>query len=162
MKADFLNIVAQHQNILHKVCHLYTDTTEDREDLFQEIIIQLWKSFHQFEGKSKISTWMYKVALHTAFTHLRKVKKQHVNQEQLKESINFQNLPERYDNDDYKKLHKAICHLNNVERAIILLYLEKHSYHEIANLTGMSVTNIGVKINRIKSKLKNLMQLDHG
>lgn len=162
MQEDFLKMITEHQRILHKVCHLYTDTSEDREDLFQEILIQLWKSVHQFKEKSKLSTWMYKVALHTAFTHLKRSKKHTNHQEGIKESIDYQHLPDRYDEGDYSKLEKAISQLNQVDKAITLLYLEKHSYQEISNLMGISETNVGVKISRIKTKLKTIMQAQYG
>lgn len=162
MKADFLKIITKHQKILHKICHLYTDNSEDREDLLQEIIIQLWKSIAQFQEKSTISTWMYKVALHTAITHLKKSKKREVHQSNIKESIDYQQLPELYDESDYKRLYIAVSQLNNVNKAIILLYLEKHSYEEISSLMGISETNVGVKINRIKKKLKAIMQRQYG
>lgn len=162
MNADFLKIITEHQNILHKVCHLYTDTNEDREDLFQDILIQLWKSIGQFQEKSKISTWMYKVAIHTAITHLKKNKKRSNHQEAIQESQNYHHLPERYGEDDYERLQQAINQLNNVDKALTFLYLEKHSYQEISSLMGISETNVGVKISRIKNKLKTFMQVQNG
>jgi RNA polymerase sigma-70 factor (ECF subfamily) len=162
MPEDFLKMITEHQNILHKVCHLYTDTSEDREDLFQEILIQLWKSMHQFKKESKLSTWMYKVALHTAFTYLKRSKKSASHQQGIQESMDYQHLPDRYDERDYDRLDKAIAQLNQVDKAITLMYLEKHSYQEIAELMGISETNVGVKINRIKAKLKTIMQEQHG
>ena len=162
MESDFLKTITKYQNILHKVCHLYTHTPEDREDLFQEILIQLWKSIHQFQEKSKISTWIYKVALHTAITYLKKSKKHIDHKDNIKETIDYHQLPERYDEEDYNRLYVAISRLSKVDKAIILLYLEKHNYQEISNLMGISETNVGVKINRIKSKLKTIMQIQYG
>ena len=162
MNADFLKIITEHQSILHKVCHLYTDTNEDREDLFQDILIQLWKSIHQFKEKSKISTWMYKVAIHTAITHLKKSKKRNNHQKAVQESLVYHHLPELYGEDDYSRLWQAINQLNKIDKALTLLYLEKHSYQEIANLMGISENNVGVKISRIKNKLKTFMQDQNG
>jgi len=162
MKADFLKAITKHQKILHKVCHLYTNTPEDREDLFQEILIQLWKSIHQFRENSKISTWMYKVALHTAITHLNKTKKHTIHKDGVVETIDYHQLPESYGQEDFDLLYMAISQLNKIDKALTLLYLEKHSYQEIASLMGISESNVGVKINRIKSKLKTIMQSKNG
>jgi RNA polymerase sigma-70 factor (ECF subfamily) len=162
MKTDFLKIISQNQNILHKVCHLYTDTNEDREDLFQEILIQIWKSIDQFQSKSKLSTWMYKIALHTAITHLNKSKRLLNHQYHVKELLSFQELPDRYQEEDYQRLNTAISQLNNIDKAITLLHLEKHSYQDISNMMGITESNVGVRINRIKKQLKTIMHIQNG
>ena len=162
MKADFLKTITKYQKILHKVCHLYTNTPEDREDLFQEILIQLWKSIHQFRENSKISTWMYKVALHTAIKHLNKSKRQTILKGGVVETMNYHQLAESYGEEDFNLLYMAIGQLNKIDKALTLLYLEKHSYQEIATFMGISESNVGVKISRIKNKLKTIMQTKNG
>ncbi|WP_020532833.1 RNA polymerase sigma factor [Flexithrix dorotheae] len=159
LEQKFTSVITKHQGIIHKVCGMYCHHPEERKDLFQEIISQLWRSFPSFRGDSMVSTWMYRVALNTAISSFRKESKR-----KDKESINeriFQ-IPISKPNEDkeekLKYLYKAIGLLSKVEKAIIMLYLEEHSYEEIAQITGITKTNVGVKINRIKSKLQRILK----
>jgi RNA polymerase sigma-70 factor (ECF subfamily) len=144
-----------HQGIIHKICRLYRDSREDREDLFQEITFQLWKSFPSFKGNSLISTWIYRIALNTAIASFRKEKP----------SIDYvEVLPEIVDepqNEEItmreERLLTAMKQLNESEKAIITLYLDDLSYLQISEVLGISESNVGVKINRIKSKLQQLL-----
>lgn len=158
MEKEFLQIITENQGIIHKVCSIYCDSEEDRRDLFQEILVQLWKSFSSFRNESKFSTWMYRVALNTAITSFKKDKRQ-----PDKSGIPFENLQlavEMYDTtteDQIKLLNKAVSQLTGIEKSIILLFLEDKKYEEIAEITGITQNYVRVKMNRIKKKLKLLM-----
>ncbi len=158
MKGDkgFFEIIQQNQKILHKVCFLYTNNKEDREDLLQEITIQLWKGYKSFRGESKITTWMYKVALNTAISNFRKFSKYNTRidlQEQIPEYKDETEHIE-YEGLHYEMLKHAINLLSDVDKALIILWLEDYSYDEIADIAGISYNNAKVKISRIKSKIK--------
>ncbi|MFW6259925.1 MAG: RNA polymerase sigma factor, partial [Tangfeifania sp.] len=148
----------KNQGIIHKVCNLYCDSQEDRNDLFQEIVAQLWKSYPSFRQESKVTTWMYRVALNTAITSFKKSKRR-PDQNSLTYE-NFQLEDEGYDTEteeNIKMLHAAVSQLTGVEKSIILLYLENRKYEEIAEITGITQNYVRVKMNRIKKKLKKLM-----
>ncbi len=158
MEKEFVQIISQNQGIIHKVCSIYCDSEEDRRDLFQEILAQLWKSFPSFRNESKFSTWMYRVALNTAITSFKRNKRQ-PDQSGL-EISSFQLAEEEYDHEteeQIKQLHKAITHLTGIEKSIILLFLENKKYEDIAEITGITQNYVRVKMNRIKNKLKKYM-----
>lgn len=137
---------------------MYCDVEEDRNDLFQEIIAQLWKSFPTFRNESKVTTWMYRVAINTAITSFRKNKRRS-DQNRLS-SENFQMADENPDSgteETIKLLHNAVAQLTGIEKSIILLFLENKKYEEIAEITGISQNYVRVKMNRIRKKLKILM-----
>ncbi|MBA4408183.1 MAG: sigma-70 family RNA polymerase sigma factor [Bacteroidota bacterium] len=158
MEKEFLQIITENQGIIHKVCSIYCDLEEDRRDLFQEILVQLWKSYPSFRSESKFSTWMYRVALNTAITSFKKDKRQ-----PDKTGVSFENLQlaeELYDSgteDQIKMLNQAVSNLTGIEKSIILLFLEDKKYEEIAEITGITQNYVRVKMNRIKKKLKLLM-----
>ena len=157
IKADFLELMEKHQPIIHHICRIYADSPENYEDMFQEILLQLWKSFETFKQQSKFSTWMYRVALNTAITLIRK-EKNRVQSIGIDENIEPDN---GYDEDiesDVKHLYQAISQLGKIDKAIILLYLDEKSYDEISEILGISKTNVGVRINRAKVKLEKLLQ----
>lgn len=161
MKELFLNIVTSNQGIIHKVCSIYCDTLEDREDLFQEIVAQLWRSYPTFRSESKVSTWMYRVALNTAITHFKKSKRR-PDKSQYDNSL-LQIEDDCYDetfDEQVKLLHSAIAKLTGIEKSIILLYLEDKPYEEIAEIIGITQNYVRVKMNRIKGKLKKLLGED--
>ncbi len=154
----FLEIISTHQGIIHKVCRIYARNEDDRADLFQEIVLQLWRAFDSFKGESKISTWMYRVALNTAISGVRKAFRRPV-----LSSLDDQPIlavadyadPDK--EEDLRLLHQAINRLSDIERAIVLLYLEEQSYEEISEVIGITPNYVGVKLNRIKQKLKDLL-----
>jgi RNA polymerase sigma-70 factor (ECF subfamily) len=158
LAAEFVERITDNQGAIYKVCNVYANSRQDREDLRQEIILQLWKSYPGFQGKSKFSTWMYRIAFNTAITNIRKSSK-HPIVEAL--SGAEQSIPVREDieymNDDTNSLFKAIAKLKDVEKAIIMLYLEEKSYKEIGEIVGISEKNVSVKLVRSKDKLKKLM-----
>jgi RNA polymerase sigma-70 factor (ECF subfamily) len=161
LEKEFLQVITDNQGIIHKVCSIYCDLEEDRRDLFQEIIVQLWKSFPSFRNESKFTTWMYRVALNTAITSFKKEKRQ-----PDKSGISFDSLhlaEELYDSrteEQIKMLHQAVAQLTGVEKSIILLFLEDKKYEEIAEITGITQNYVRVKMNRIKKKLKLLMNTE--
>ena len=155
MKDKFTDQVLIHQGLIHKICRMYRHSREDQEDLFQEIVYQLWKSYPQFQGKSKITTWMYRIGLNTAMAAFRKptLKIDHCI------VIMDQKRSEESQGDSWKEdlLFAAIRELDQGERAFIALYLEDLSYAEIAEVIGISQNNVGVRLNRIKTKLKTIL-----
>jgi len=158
LEKEFIQIVQKNQGIIHKVCNIYCDVQEDRNDLFQEIVAQLWKSFPTFQNKSKFSTWMYRVALNTAITSFKKAKRR-PDQSRLTYD-NFQIEDDGYDietEENIKQLHRAVAQLTGVEKSIVLLYFENKKYEEIAEITGITQNYVRVKMNRVKKKLKKLM-----
>ncbi|WP_163716388.1 RNA polymerase sigma factor [Mangrovibacterium lignilyticum] len=161
MEKEFVKIITENQGIIHKVCSVYCDSEEDRRDLFQEILTQLWKSFPSFRKEAKFSTWMYRVALNTAITSFKKTKRQ---PDQNGLTIdNVQLVQEEYDpttEEQMRMLHKAVARLSGIEKSIILLFLENKSYEEIAEITGITQNYVRVKMNRIKHKLKKLMNTE--
>ena len=159
MERDFLQLIKDNQGIIHKVCNIYCDEQEDRNDLFQEIVAQLWKSYPSFRRESKVTTWMYRVALNTAITSFKKLKRRPDQNRMTYE--NFQIKDENYDQEteeNMQLLHRAVAQLTGVEKSIIILYLEDKKYEEIAEITGITQNYVRVKMNRIKKKLKKIME----
>lgn len=158
LEKEFIQRVTDAQGIVHKVCGIYCKDEEQRKDLFQEILIQLWKAYPTFRGESQFSTWMYRVGINVAIQDFRKSKKR---PEEIEFSEKYKNLPEALkDNhfeDELKILHKAINQLNDVEKAIVMLYLEEKDNEEIAQIIGITQNYVRVKMNRIKIKLKKIL-----
>jgi RNA polymerase sigma-70 factor (ECF subfamily) len=137
---------------------MYCDDRDDSEDLFQEIVLQLWKSYSGFKGDAKVSTWMYRVALNTAITRLRKTKRRPDNQRLGNANFNIAEVADnRLDIQFGAELQHAINMLNRFDRALMMLYLDEKRYSEIAEIMGISESNVGVKINRIKNTLKSIL-----
>lgn len=154
---EFLLLVNQNQGIIRKVCHLYGRNDADKDDLYQEIVIQLWKSFTSFRGEAKFSTWMYRIALNTAISNLRK--------QSRKVALSFPEFipveladteEEKIKEEKLKEMYAAISRLTEVEKAIVMLYLEDKSYDEMEEILGISSGTLRVKMNRIKEKLRTL------
>lgn len=156
---EFSEMINDNQGLIIKISRLYTNSVEDEEDLFQEIVLQLWRSYDSFKGDSKISTWMYRVALNTAITVFRKKKK-------ALQTDEIQPFHESNDNTEKKAedeeqiliLYEVIKKLPEVERAIVMMYLDDVPYKDIAKTLGISSVNARVKMNRLKKKLKVLME----
>lgn len=158
LEKRFLHIISENQGIIHKVCNMYCDAEEDRNDLFQEIVAQLWKSFPSFRNEAKVTTWMYRVGLNTAITSFRKHKRRPDKTRLSYE--NFQLADEDWNaeiEENIQVLQHAIRQLTGIEKSIILLFLENKKYEEIAEITGITQNYVRVKMNRIKKKLKKLM-----
>ena len=150
---NFLELVETNKKLIYKVSHMFCENGIDKRDLFQEIIINLWKAYPKFKGNSKVSTWVYRISINTAVTWIREFVKN-------KNHIEYTNaMPQMPDepafNDLHEQLHNAIGSLGKLERAIILLQLDGYNYDEISEIIGITKTNVATKINRIKLKLKN-------
>jgi RNA polymerase sigma-70 factor (ECF subfamily) len=152
----FLEIVRRHERLIGKLVRVYAVSPEDRKDLFQEILYQLWRSYGSFRGESSWTTWIYRVALNTAITSFRRVQK-HPEHAQLEEEIPVES--QSHENLELHErtqlVYRAIRSFNKVDRAVITLYLEDLSYREIAEVLGISEDNVGVRLNRIKEKLRS-------
>lgn len=158
LEHSFVELLEKHQNIVHKVCRLYTNNQDAHNDLFQEITIQLWKAYPKFRGDAKFSTWMYRVGLNTAITLYRKSKRSIKTQEF--ESVSFKIQSVDYDDTEeqqLKLLYKAVHQLNDIEKALVFLYLEDKNYSEISETLGISEVNARVKMNRVKKKLRTIL-----
>lgn len=154
----FIDELEQNQNIVHKICRLYTNDSDAHNDLFQEITIQLWRAYPKFRGDAKFSTWMYRVALNTAITLYRKSKRRV--QTQDFEGVSFKISSEDYDStieDQLKLMYDAVKTLNDIDKALVFLYLENKNYREISQTLGITEVNARVKMNRIKDKLRTIL-----
>ncbi|PKV51243.1 RNA polymerase sigma-70 factor (ECF subfamily) [Aquimarina sp. MAR_2010_214] len=155
---EFTRIIKENEGVIFKITTIYTNNYEDQKDLYQEIVYQLWKSYDSFKGNSKISTWMYRVGLNTAITRLKKEKRRG-NQIEIYDVIMRQT--EQYDTEFEERLKKLYAHihdLNELDKGLILLLLEGKKYEEIAVITGLSPTNVGTRISRVKQKLKTKIE----
>ena len=154
----FLLDFEENQNIVHKICSIYTTNKDAHNDLFQEITIQVWKNYAKFRGDSKFSTWMYRVALNTAISLYRKSTRKVKTQDFSAVSYKIESTP--YDDTEevqLNALYAAIHRLNDIEKALIFLYLEDKPYKEISETLGITNVNARVKMNRAKEKLKNIL-----
>ena len=161
---EFVRQVQANEGIIHKICRLYSETQPDREDLFQEIVVQLWKALPSFRGESKFSTWMYRVALNTAISDLRKKKKSLPVSGTEVASLEIKSeLSESNEEEKLNSLYAAISRLPEIDKAIVMLYLEDRSYEEMEDILGINSNNLRVKMNRIKEKLRQLTKsISHG
>lgn len=158
LEHKFITEFQENQNIIHKVCRIYTSDQDSHNDLFQEITIQLWKAYPKFRGDSKLSTWMYRIGLNTAITLYRKSKRTITTQD-------FDTVLHKISATDYdpteeeqlKLMYKAIHQLSDIDKALIFLYLEDKNYTEISETLGISEVNARVKMNRIKGRLKTIL-----
>ena len=159
MSNDFYIIsILPYAGIIIKICRAYTDSQEDFEDYYQEVCLQIWKSKDNFRGDSQWSTWIYRLSLNICLTLIRKKKK--ARQHYSTDTISEHEASEKnaaFSNEDLSLLYKAIKQLSKIDRAVILLYLEEKPNKEIAEIIGTNPNNIGVRINRIKERLKKLL-----
>lgn len=148
---QFMEMIEQHGGIIYKVASFYSEEEYPIGDLYQEIVLNLWKSYPSFRGESKISTWIYRIALNVCISFYRRGRR----------GISYidiaVDIPDIVDNgEDIQELYILINRLGKIERALVLLYLEDKSYKEIATITGLTVTNVSTKLNRIKEKMKRM------
>ncbi|MDN5212045.1 sigma-70 family RNA polymerase sigma factor [Fulvivirgaceae bacterium BMA12] len=154
-KAHFLSILEKNKQIIFKVCNIYCQNREDQKDLVQDIIIQLWNSFHKYDDQYKLSTWIYRISLNVAISFYRKTSLRHRKIAYLDD--NFLQIAEENDQEmmeDIKLLKQFIHELDELNKGLMMLYLDNNSYEEIGAVLNISPTNVGTKINRIKQKLK--------
>jgi RNA polymerase sigma-70 factor (ECF subfamily) len=157
LQQEFLEKIESHKGMIFKVSKMYVDHQEDREDLYQEIVFQLWKSYQKFEGKSQFSTWLYRVSLNTALTFLKSEKRKPDN------AFLHENLDVAEESSDDKEVqlqlfYKAVHELNPIEKALIFLFLEGQNHKEISENLGISEVNARVKLNRTKEKLQQIIK----
>lgn len=161
IESEFSELIQKNQGIIHKICRIYTIKEEDSQDLFQEIVLQLWKSYKSFKGNSKFTTWMYRVALNTAITLFRKSNRKIDTQEidqnlyKISQDTDYTDKQEQINN-----LYDAIKKLSEIDRALVLLYLDDLPYKDIAETLGITEVNARVKMKRAKIKLKEIMDKD--
>lgn len=156
MKEGFLAIIEENKGLIFKIVRMYGKTSQDRQDLFQDIVLQLWRSYPSFREASKVSTWIYQVGINTALTRLRKEKKAVVATDLNLEAMQIPSSNAQEEQDTASVLYTAMGYLSDVEKSIILLYMDDKSYREIAEIIGISESNVGFKLNKIKAKLKQL------
>jgi len=151
---EFQTLVDQHKKILYKVCNSYCRNREDREDLAQEIVVQLWRSFESFDERARFSTWMYRIALNVAISAYRResTRTRYIlsDEGQLLNAID----EKTHQSDEIQALHQAIAALDPLDKALILLYLDGNSYQDIAAVLGISETNVATKISRMKQRMR--------
>ena len=149
---DFSRIVKQHKSTIYTVCYMFSKDADEVNDLFQEVLINLWKGFTSFQGRSDLSTWIWRVSLNTCISCERKKRLDTV---PLSMEINlFEDQDE--DSQQIQLLHKRIHQLKPFDRAIVLLWLENLSYEEIGAIVGITAKNVGVRLYRIKEELKKM------
>lgn len=158
-QSRFVELLEAHVGILYKVSRLYQDQKEDQEDLFQDIILQLWQSFDNFKGDSVFSSWMYKVSINTAITYFKK-KKRRLNLQMLPATaiMAMESRSSIEQEDRMAILYSALQKLDKVEKALVFLYLEGQNSPEIAFVLGVSAVNVRVRMMRIKIKLKIILK----
>lgn len=153
----FIQLIKENEGIIYKITRIYSNNENDLKDLYQEVVYQLWKSYDSFRGESKLSTWMYRIALNTALFHSKQAArnghKVGLDKIVLKQENYDPILEERL-----AIMYEHIKALNDLEKGIILLFLEGKKHEEIAEITGISATNVGTRIGRIKQKLKETIK----
>ena len=155
---EFLSRIENHKGILYKVSKMYMDNPDDQQDLFQEIICQLWKSYDSFRNESQFSTWMYRVAVNTAIVFLRKEKRKVDKYEIASENIKDDEGDSHIKESQLDHFYKAVQKLEKIDKAIIFYQLEGFSHKEIGENLGISEGNARVKLNRAKEKLKEIIK----
>ena len=159
-KAYFVDMVFTHMGIIYKICNLYA-AEDDREDLKQEIIYQLWKSFPSFKGESKFQSWMYRVALNTAMLGLRANKVKYTSLYDNDLEISDDQKQGSVEDSKVRQLYIHISKLNDLDKTIIFLYMEQCSYEEIAEITGITTKNVSVRLVRIRERLRNQLNIQN-
>ena len=153
----FLNLIQHHKKLIYKVCNSYCKDAEDRKDLVQEVIVRLWQSYPKYDDRYKLSTWMYRIALNTAISHYRSGRRRNESTFPLADSlidIADENTHETELDEQIKTLYKIINSMNEMNRALMILYLDSNSYKDMADILGITETNVATRISRLKQQLK--------
>ena len=155
LEKEFLDMIEAQKRTIYKVCYMYANDQDDLNDLFQETVLNLWKGYPSYRGDSKLTTWVYRIAMNTCITFLRHVshRPQTV---PMTASVACQMAADEDTAAQFQDLYKLINQLGKLERALILLWLEERSYQEMADILGLSKANVAVKLNRIREKLRNM------
>lgn len=154
---EFVRQIRQHQKIIHKVCHLYADKPEDRDDLFQEILLNAWKANSTYRRDAKFTTWLYQIGLNTSISYFRQAKRKPT-QYGLEDVLQFPDLNDDSTEQQFAALYQAIGRLDKIDRAVVMLYLDDYDYTTIGQLLGITPNYVAVKMNRIKQQLKQTVQ----
>jgi len=159
LKDKYVELIQQNEGIIHKVISLHINNAEDKKDLFQEILIQAWNSFPKFEERSSFSTWLYRVALNTVFTFKKSAKKKVGISVEIMPDINSIEIKEK----PHELLYLLVKRLNEVDRTIMTLHLDSYKNKEIAEILGMKVNHVNVKIHRLKNQIiESYKKVTHG
>lgn len=151
---EFINLIEQHSRLIYKICYMYASDRDELNDLYQEILINLWRSHGSFKGEAKYSTWIYRIGLNTCVSYMRQKKRE---LPLVPLTVDLENIAGQENNADrLRELYRLINRLSKIEKAIVLLYLEEKSYDEIGEIVGITRGNAAVKLNRIKTKLKEM------
>lgn len=154
LEKEFISLIEAHKRIIYKVCYIYASDRENLNDLYQEIVINLWKAFPRFRHECQTSTWVYRIGLNTCISFFRKSKSR---PEVVPLSVDLEFCDDEGEQvARLQELYRMINRLSQLERALILLWLEEKSYQEIADITGISPSHVGVKLTRIREKLKTM------
>ena len=155
---EFLSVIKEYERVIYKVCYLYTSRNATLNDLYQDVVLNLWRAYPKFRGECKISTWIYRIALNTCISFIRKEK----NVPEIVTLTPYESEWMTEEQDSFqlmlKELYYLIGQLGQLDKSIILLYLEEKSYEEISEITGLTVTNVATKLNRIKEKLRKMKE----
>lgn len=154
---EFVQQIRQHQKIIHKVCHLYTDRPEDREDLFQEILLNAWKANRNYRGDARFTTWLYQIGLNTAISYFRQQKRKPVHNG-LEDVLQLPDLSDSTTEQQFASLYAAIGRLEKIDKAIVMLYLDDYDYATIGQILGITPNYVAVKMSRIRQQLKQTVQ----
>lgn len=158
IQQNFVQLIREHEKIVYKICYLYTNNKADWQDLFQEILLQAWRGYPAFRGKSKFSTWLYQVALNTAITGFKKELRSKEIIQPL--DITGGHFPEteqtQYHAEQMREMYEAILQLNDIDKALVSLYLDDISYQDMELVLGISAETLRVKMVRVKNKLKTI------
>ncbi|MDD5064149.1 MAG: RNA polymerase sigma factor [Phycisphaerae bacterium] len=157
-ETTFKQWLGEHQGLIFKVIRAYADTLEDQDDLFQEVLLQLWFSIPNFQGKAKVSTWIYRVALNTALVWNRGEKKRRKHSVPMTEFSSQQGDSPEQSEEIIGRLYGAIRKLSKVDASVVLMHLDGLAYGEMAEILGISENNVGVKLNRAKKQLVQLLK----
>ena len=160
MEKEFIRLINNNRGLIFKVCNLYCHDYESRRDLFQEVVLQLWRSYPGFRKESLGSTWIYRVALNTAISDFRKDSKKPKKTSLTLKEFEIPDISAWDETEKTSTLHLAIGKLSEIEKAIIMLYLDEKSYDEISEIIGISNSNVGTRLNRIKNKLTKLINTE--
>ncbi|HCT94173.1 MAG TPA: RNA polymerase subunit sigma-70 [Rikenellaceae bacterium] len=147
----FINFINENRNIIYKICFLYSNKLQSHDDLYQEVIINLWNAWPKFRGECKVQTWVYRISLNTCVSFLRRSK---ARPDSMPLTKNIEVIADEGDMVKVHELYRLIGNLGKLEKAIVLLYIEERSHDEISNIIGISRSNVAVKLFRIKEKLK--------
>ncbi|WP_236705038.1 RNA polymerase sigma factor [Hymenobacter sp. AT01-02] len=150
--------LAAHQLLLQRICRMYSANADDRQDLYQEIVLQLWRAYPSYEARAKFSTWLYRIALNVAISDLRQRTRKPAAERFGPTVPDVAPPPEPGpDAEDLAQLYHAIGRLSDVEKAFVLLYLEERTYEEMADILGITQNNVRVKMHRVQDKLRHLL-----